>query len=945
MPQVPFQAWTPRLRPWEEDATIFSSEPFASVFLNCSKAPHTRSSSSKDFLLRELSPVLNTPENTELLDDWLIFTIGYAVLPAQALEDCRKLFLNVLYIRFQHDGNRRQRTEGDQLAHKAIEAAQISYIKQYCSRLDDRPIPADFCWEQDLEGRDNTSDVEDELESEDEDEDYDNDPMDTDFQPDDDPESPDEASDEEVSDEEPEDTAEPLHPSQDFIRKVPKPNVLPRKKPNPPSVKDYPALTRSWARHINEFFFPVDPSSAILDDEQIRSDLVVMKLVKRSNEFLSELKNSQLFELMREVARPGNLIETKHPRITLSFRFLNWRTSYSELICKWVKPTLTEEEYKRTLPQADPNYPIDQAAAIRLLDSIGTNPRMQPWGFNPMAVFLFFSLDTFQANCAEWLVPCLKKLQYPWLEGWHTERVYRSLMNLKIFSRHRYFSVKDKLPFESRDPRFRTVIRETANYRYFMTTVKNELFRPAPLATPATVPIPSSSSQSPAPSLEDDSDDTGSDETTAHDAGAAAAASRKKRKKGKQSETSKRRARRRRAKEEAEASGSSTPHLEQEPEQKTKPERTPGTSTSHTPPAHMPANLNDLPNSCPHCANLPMKERCIRYYQVHYRDCRSLIGGALTSAPLNDRLQPKPPPKPKEGEKPKPQPKPRYFHPYKDLKMRLVKFRPSVYERCGKDVVRFVWIHADRTWEYVGGVRFKPFSEETLEQLLYNHSLVIVRAIRRRAIMQIWAYGTMTAAGSRQPVGGAKGDTYGPYASHRGDTEDDAIALFREGADADILIEVGDTIVPGLQAELTRLTKMTNVNYLGSTGVCNFTCTNYISCIHPDSDISLDDKLHGRKKKDGLGGLTPCVQLEKTGCGPHDYDFGYVRWGVVVRTMTNTVWLFNGRHEHGTDMPAQSVMAKAKSKGKHATKPARNSDGAQRVNAIRHGYNVRTAVV
>ncbi|KAK6971899.1 hypothetical protein R3P38DRAFT_3336500 [Favolaschia claudopus] len=803
MPQVPFQAWTPRLRPWEEDATIFSTEPFAS---------------------------------TELLDDWLIFTIGYAVvthLPAQALEDCRKLFLNVLYIRFQHDGNRRQRTEGDQLAHKAIETAQISYIKQYCSRLDDRPIPADFCWEQDLEGRDNTSDVEDELESEDEDEDYDNDPMDTDFQPDDDPESPDEASDEEVSDEEPEDTAEPLHPSQDFIR------------------KDYPALTRSWAQHINEFFFPVDPSSAMLDDEQIRSDLVVMKLVKRSEEFLYEVK-----------------------------------LSYSELICKWVKPTLKEDEYERTLPQADPNYPIDDAAAIRLLDFIGTHPRMQPWGFNPMAVFLFFSLDTFHANCEEWLVPCLKELQYPWLEGWHTERVYRSLMNLKIFSRHRYFSVKDKLPFESRDPRFRTVIRETANYRYFMTTVKNELFRPAPLATPATVPIPSSSFQLQLMML--------GPLLLRHER-------------------------------------SGTPHLEQEPEQKTKPERTPGTSTSHTPPAHMPANLNDLPNSCPHCANLPMKERCIRYYQVHYHDCRSLIGGALTSAPLNDRLQPKPPPKPKEGEKPKPQPKPRYFHPSKDLKMRLVKFRPSVYERCGKDVV--------------GGVRFKPFSEETLEQLLYNHSLVITRAIRRRAIMQIWAYGTMTAAGSRQPVGGAKGDTYGPYASHRGDTEDDAIALFREGADADILIEVGDTIVPGLRAELTRLTKMTNVNYLGSTGVCSFTCTNYISCIHPDSDISFDDKLHGRKKKDGLGGLTPCVQLEKTGCGPHDYNFGYVRWGVVVRTMTNTVWLFNGRREHGTDMPAQSVMAKAKSKGKHATKPGRNSDGAQRVNAIRHGYNVRTAVV
>ncbi|KAK7006828.1 hypothetical protein R3P38DRAFT_2793508 [Favolaschia claudopus] len=159
--------------------------------------------------------------------------------------------------------------------------------------------------------------------------------------------------------------------------------------------------------------------------------------------------------------------------------------------------------------------------------------------------------------------------------------------------------------------------------------------------------------------------------------------------------------------------------------------------------------------------------------------------------------------------------------------MRLIKFRPRVYERSGKDIVRLVWIHEDFSWEYVGGVRFKPFSEKTLARLIYNHRLVVVRAIRRRAIMQMWAYGTMTATGSRQPSGGGKGDGYGPYACHRGDTVDDISAMAREGTDTDVLIEVADSIVPGLKTELSKLTQQSGLHFLGSTGVSSFTCTNY----------------------------------------------------------------------------------------------------------------------
>jgi hypothetical protein len=60
-----------------------------------------------------------------------------------------------------------------------------------------------------------------------------------------------------------------------------------------------------------------------------------------------------------------------------------------------------------------------------------------------------------------------------------------------------------------------------------------------------------------------------------------------------------------------------------------------------------------------------------------------------------------PKPKPKDGSTPKPVPKIRYYNPFKDLKMDLVEFRETVYKRCGKDIVRFVWKRPDSTEEIV----------------------------------------------------------------------------------------------------------------------------------------------------------------------------------------------------------------------------------------------------
>ncbi|KAJ7787382.1 hypothetical protein B0H14DRAFT_3505641 [Mycena olivaceomarginata] len=292
---------------------------------------------------------------------------------------------------------------------------------------------------------------------------------------------------------------------------------------------------------------------------------------------------------------------------------------------------------------------------------------------------------------------------------------------------------------------------------------------------------------------------------------------------------------------------------------------------------------------CSKCAGLPDDQHCIRLIWVTRRNCAHLIGGALTCAPPGSRLRPKSVKRKKGAVKRAHRPV-KYYHPLKDLKMEVVEHRPDVYERCGKDIVRFMYKHVNTKAKMVGGVRFKAFSDKTLEHLIHNHRLVKVRAIRRRSIMQRWAYGSMTATGSRQASGGRRGDTYSAYACHRGDTPDDIKALFSEAMATDTIIAAGNTICPGLKTRLEGLTATSGVNYLGRTGVSNFTCSNYISCIHPDSDFGLEDLEAERGRNNARGDLSPCVQLVKSGCGPDDYNFAYVRWGVVVRTMANTVW-------------------------------------------------------
>ncbi|KAJ7168261.1 hypothetical protein C8R43DRAFT_945465 [Mycena crocata] len=354
---------------------------------------------------------------------------------------------------------------------------------------------------------------------------------------------------------------------------------------------------------------------------------------------------------------------------------------------------------------------------------------------------------------------------------------------------------------------------------------------------------------------------------------------------------------------------------------------------------------------CQLCMYEKPEDKCVHEMEVFARkDAKRMIGAALTCAPPGDRLKPRPPSQPKDGEKPVAFHM-RYVNP-EEKGFIWLKPRPETMHRCSKDIVRCYVLHPDGSKEWVGGVRFNPMSTKTLDELLANHRRVIICALRRRGVLQRWAHGSMTGTGWHEPTGGRKGDGYSLYACHTGDTADDMKALHRHAVDVDVVVEIGSSIIPNMKANMKAATKAVDAGRLGLYGLANFYCTDYISCIHPDFDISRADidlllKLLKSKSKlvmKAKGECHPCVQLAQSGTDKknHEWDFAMYKWGVVIETHPNTVWCFNGRHEHGSVMPSQtSVNNNAASSGFHPTKKDKTAARAAKIRQIRIGLGER----
>lgn len=74
---------------------------------------------------------------------------------------------------------------------------------------------------------------------------------------------------------------------------------------------------------------------------------------------------------------------------------------------------------------------------------------------------------------------------------------------------------------------------------------------------------------------------------------------------------------------------------------------------------------------------------------------------------------------------------------------------------------------------------------------------------------------------------------------------------------------------------MDHLTKEGGLNQLGSTGMNLYYCTNYISLIYAD--------------RDALRHSLRC-QLQRQNCLPDEFNFCYIRWGILLHTQLNTAW-------------------------------------------------------
>ncbi|KAJ7708802.1 hypothetical protein B0H17DRAFT_1124603 [Mycena rosella] len=696
--------------------------------------------------------------------------LAQGLWPGRCGPTWKKLVLDVVWLRGSHKGSK----EGEELALKLLHEVQRGQgFHPYGE------IPADFCWFNEIGLRETFHN---------------------------DPDAGERLSDWETDKEDDDVSALPTKPlPTDDIS--PLPEQLPYRGP----------------RICKISFLPTPPAVGLYGSHLgLSRHAAMLKWASRVRHFKWRLRiGLGLLSLLHDVCERGNLLETSHQDVETSFRWHDWKTSYAEMISRWVSPTLSEEEYE----------------------------------------------SCFEVNCESWLVPCLRTLNYSRINGWNPTIIYRHLMSLGIFN------IRSGTPSSlmASTPRLANVVRETHQHRHVLKHVKREVCRP-----PYPDPNYSSDSESALDTKSEPESETESEpESDVPPPPSTLSANQKRSSKRTQNKKIK----------------------------AAKQER-----TQHTGARVKSDLLGKQPILRLTSSSSKPTTNALTAVIYGWRS-NDLVGGALTCAPEDDRLRPKRPLIRKKGSKRKPLRLLRYYHPFKDLGMISVRPRPKTQKRCGKDIVKFMWKRDGDKHDpiFVGGVQYSALTKRTWRRLVHNHWRVKVRAIRRRETMEAWAYGSMTASGNRQASGGKLGDIYGPYARHQGHTPDDIKALFRHAVDADVVAEVGGSIHPGLKAQLKAVAE-SGIKRFGRFGMSTFYCNNYISLIHGDLDIGDEDLKMGRGINDSLGGYYPCIQLEKKNCGPDDYSFAYVRWGVVIETRPNTMWVFNGRHEHGTVMPSQSAM-------------------------------------
>ncbi|KAF7315105.1 hypothetical protein MIND_00024800 [Mycena indigotica] len=657
---------------------------------------------------------------------------------------------------------------------------------------------------------------------------------------------------------------------------------------------------------------PADTDTLYREINLVVDDLVWLRRLKRtvyrSATFQEELQSSGLQRWMYDFCQPGNLIEFDHHGLLLPFfRRYNWKLAYILLLHCWdgSPNTFPDKSRAKTAIRIDPAKGNAQFVP-NLLQFISDTEEMKPWTYNPMAAFTFMSQAAFVLNWRRWIKPHLKACtqRYPtrarWKfdpDVWNPATVYNHIMSYMVVPRparkdvHPDQVIRDEATtfIEKLDPRLRTIATESLWQRSVLNEVSEDINRKERARQ---------SMQKPEGTKRERSD------TLAIISGAQGRSSRKRHHREQQT-------RQMTIAADQQEAGAKSQSLEMDRDEDE---------------AHTPSWWRD--RSCPQCFQGDPSQFCVRMVEVKRNpNADKFLDYALTHAKGKSRLQPRKFLTKSRGK----QKRQKYISPDDPrLQLKYYRRRHDVALKCGRDIVRFYY-QDDGKYRLVGGVNFCAFSEDIMKILRENHRLVQVNGIRRRAAMDNWSHiGTMTGYGTRQPKGGVKGDIYNAYAKHSGATPEDLLGLMRHAMTLNLLVEGSRTIWSGAPTYYKNLVEESELAYLGKYGLTGYHCSNFVSCIHRDDDIE-------------GGCLHPCFQLSKENCGPQDFNFAYVEWGVAIETTANALWLFDGRHAHGSIMPsAEAINAGAQSEGDHGSNNRRNVNRARTCRDGLNHYNLRS---
>ncbi|KAJ6520584.1 hypothetical protein DFH09DRAFT_1287453 [Mycena vulgaris] len=621
MPPSFSRLWTPRLQAFEDDQKIFQQEPFHTVFQRHQAV--RESTRALDKLIAELHGFLRSAYWVGVSTDWVSYCLGDEII-APSLYTQIRLFVIILWLRFRHRDN----TFGVEEAQRLMLDAQMKWSRSIVPQIS---FVEDLAQPDEVHGEvsDGSELDSSNSESSDSEDDY--------------IEQNDEAAPEESSTEGANDPYDIDEMSEDS------------------DIEDSPV--HHWYRAITSFFFP---PTIRLEEPRIKkrvvAGLVQMRKLKRTvyntPHFLREFEHSGLFFQLLEICRPGNLLETSHPDVELSFRFHSWRISYGEMLCRWTPPIRLQP---LEITPKQPDHPFDPAKFLLFFSS---NPRMHPWRSNPMAAYMFISLSAFKINCRHWLIPCLETLGFA-AAGWNLEQVYRDIMRHPVMQTPQ----ASETFLATLDLRLRTVITETALHRKLIKAVNEELFHPLKPSPPASV----------IPAIPSDTHNRPSMSKLAHNSASSSTAS---------DVRINRRA--------LQVLSDKTPLVRLNSSQRKNAKRREKDKAKKLPSIDVPdeSPKTKWNSSCLGCAHKPEQDRCIRVIYVKENPIASrYIGCAITCAPVGDRLKPKCSTKGKKSRIYKRT----YIHPA-DLALKFVEARASdhpVWTDCGRDIVRLIHIHKD----------------------------------------------------------------------------------------------------------------------------------------------------------------------------------------------------------------------------------------------------------